>query len=80
MGLGLTEARNELVSQFRATNPDKVLSLPEGFLELASARALNDFFESMEVQLQRGRQVVVGPLYLRGETGGSSFPSRNGDP
>ena len=53
MGLGLTEARNELVSQFRATNPDKVLSLPEGSLELASARALNDLHESMEVQLQR---------------------------
>ena len=53
VGLGLTEARNELVSQFRATNPDKVLSLPEGSLELASARALNDLHESMEVQLQR---------------------------
>ena len=53
VGLGLTEARNELVSQFRATNPDKVLSLPEGSLELASARALNDLNESMEVQLQR---------------------------
>jgi len=53
VGLGLTEAKNELVSQFRATNPDKVLSLPEGSLELASARALNDLHESMEVQLQR---------------------------
>ena len=53
MGLGLTEARNELASQFRATNPDKALSLPEGSLELASARALNDLHESMEVQLQR---------------------------
>ena len=53
VGLGLTEARNELVSQFRATNPDKVLSLPEGSLELASARALSDLHESMEVKLQR---------------------------
>ena len=53
VGLGLFEARNELASQFRATNPDKVLSLPEESLELASARALSDFHESMEVQLQR---------------------------
>ena len=34
-------------------NPDKVLSLPEGSLELASAGARSDFHESMEVQLQR---------------------------
>ena len=53
LGLGFCEARNELVSQFRATNPDKVLSLPEGSLELAGARALSDLPESMEVQLQR---------------------------
>ena len=53
VGLGLSEARNELVSQFRATNPDKVLSLPEGFLELARARALSDLHGSMGVQLQR---------------------------
>ena len=53
MGLGLTEARNELVSQFRATNPDKVLSLPEGSLELTSTRALSDLHESVEAQLQR---------------------------
>ena len=38
VGLGPTEARNELVSQFLITNPDKVPSLPEGSLELASAR------------------------------------------
>ena len=53
VGLGLSEARNELVSQFRATNPDEVLSLPGGSLELASALALSDLHESMEVQLQR---------------------------
>ena len=39
VGLSFTEARNGLASQFRATNPDKVLSLPEGSLELASTYA-----------------------------------------
>ena len=53
VGLGLAEARNELASQFQATNPDRVKGLPEGSLELASARALSELQKSMEVQLER---------------------------
>ena len=47
------------MSQFRATNRDKVLSLPEESLELASARAFSDPHESMEVQLQKKRWLSV---------------------
>jgi hypothetical protein len=53
VGLGLAEAKDELVSQFRASNPDKVRELPVGSLELASTQALEDLHKYMEVSFEK---------------------------
>ena len=41
------------MSQFRASNPDKVRELPVGSLELASTQALEDLHKYMEVSFEK---------------------------